>query len=413
MPTTPYDLIIAGGGAAGFFGALAFLEARPSAHALLLERGRALLGKVKISGGGRCNVTHAQFDPARLVESYPRGGKELRGPFTRFQPRDTVIWFERRGVRLKTEPDGRMFPVTDQSQTIIDCFLDEAGRAGLEIITQAPVERIATAPEGFTVRCRSGEEYLARRVLLATGGETGGFALAASLGHTIVPPVPSLFTFALSDLRLAGLAGVSVAEVHLRLEVGGRHFEQRGPLLVTHWGLSGPAVLKLSAWAARELSAAGYSAALRINFQPGRNTDQVIQSLLAYKERFPGLPAGGRDPDGRIPARLWQRLVEAAGIPAVLTWRDCAKNRLARLAEEISAGKYQVQGKGQFKEEFVTCGGVSLREVHFKTMESKIVPGLYLAGEVLDIDGVTGGFNFQSAWTTGWIAGMSAAQNAG
>lgn len=403
-----YDLIVVGGGAAGFFGALACASNLPGGRVLILERGETLLRKVKISGGGRCNVTHASFDPRALASHYPRGSKELIGPFTRFQPRDTLEWFRRRGVALKTEPDGRMFPVSDSSQTIINCLLDEAGKLGVQIRTRAGVERIETTDGLFHVALRGGEVLNARRVLLATGGERGGFALAQALGHRIVPPVPSLFTFRISDARLEGLSGLAVPDALVRLPEAG--LEQRGPVLVTHWGLSGPAVLKLSAWGARALHDCGYHALLRVNWSGTQTVDGLYRQLLDLRARDPRKPIGAHDPLGAIPARLWKRLLAAAEITPTGAWGEIAAHKLNALADQIARAEFKVSGKGEFKEEFVTCGGVTLKEVDFKRMESRVAPGLHLAGEVLDIDGVTGGFNFQAAWTTGWIAGTVAAE---
>lgn len=409
MNNSSAALVVIGGGPAGVFGALAFAEARPDLPVVLLEKAAVLLGKVKISGGGRCNVTHAQFDPARLVEYYPRGAQALRGPFTRFQPRDTVAWFTKRGVALKTEPDGRMFPQSDRSQTIIDCLSAELTRLKIEVRTHAAVSELERQADGFLLHLRSGEKLFAQRVLLAGGGDQAGFALARSLGHSIVPPVPSLFTFSIADARLNGLAGVSVETAALRLQAGKQQFEQSGPLLVTHWGISGPAVLRLSAWAARALAEVNYQAGLRINWLPAYNPESGFTLLQGIKAAAPRREMGLHHPGAALPARLWQRLVMAAEIDLRLPWGDCSNAALRRLSEELTAGKYQVQAKGEFKEEFVTCGGVALREVDFRSMQSRTAAGFYLAGEVLDIDGLTGGFNFQNAWTTGWIAGTAAA----
>ncbi len=403
-----YDLIVVGGGAAGFFGALACAAQQPDARVLILERGEALLRKVKISGGGRCNVTNATFDPRALAGNYPRGSRELIGPFTRFQPRDTLEWFQRRGVALKTEPDGRVFPASDSAQTIINCLLDEAGKLGVQIQTRASVTRIHAASSSFAVELRAGEVLNTRRVLLATGGERGGFALAQQLGHTILPPVPSLFTFRIQDPRLEGLAGLAVPDARLFLPEF--HLEQRGPLLVTHWGLSGPAALKLSAWAARELHGANYRAALRVNWNAAQSVDTLYAKLLERRSSEPRKPAGAHDPLGSLPARLWKRLLAAAQIAPTSPLGEVSTQRIYTLAQQLANSEFSISGKGEFKEEFVTCGGVALKEVQFKTMESRVTPGLYLAGELLDIDGITGGFNFQAAWTTGWIAGKAAAE---
>jgi predicted Rossmann fold flavoprotein len=398
------QVVVIGGGAAGFFGAITCAESYPDCRVLLLEKNRQLLGKVRISGGGRCNVTQACFDPAVLVQHYPRGGQALRGPFSRFQPRETMAWFSGRGVALKTEGDGRVFPITDDSATIVNCLLRAAQTAGVEIRTEVAVTTINPAETGFVIGLKGGEVITADRLLLATGSNQQGYRWAAELGHTIEPPVPSLFTFTLTDARLDGLAGVSVPNA--RLKLAGTKLEQSGPALITHWGLSGPAVLKLSAWGARFLHDQQYKAPLIVNWLPELSQDEVGQTLARLKsERArrqiaddnPGLPG--------LPQRLWQRLVGAAGIPDDLRWADLSKKQLHSLLGELHQGPYQIEGKGVFKEEFVTCGGVRLDGVNFKTMASRRCPGLYLAGEILDIDGLTGGYNFQSAWTTGWLAG--------
>ncbi len=400
-------VVIAGGGAAGFFAAIACKEQNRAAQVTILERGKALLSKVRISGGGRCNVTHDQPDPAALVQNYPRGARALRGPFTRFGPRETVAWFEERGVQLKTEADGRMFPTTDDSETIIACLVDAARTAGVEIRTRTAVTDVESVAAGkLNVRLKSGETLIADRVLLATGSAPATYRWAAQLGHTIEPPVPSLFTFNIEDPRLEGLAGVSVPTARVRLD--GAKEVHEGPLLVTHWGLSGPAVLKASAWGARLLHDHGYRLGVTVNWLPHLNQDEVqelLQNTRQSQARRTILAAG---PFG-LPQRLWRSLATAAGANEDTRWGNASKTLLAALTREVHAGRYAIVGKGVFKEEFVTCGGVRLKEVNFKTMESRIQPGLHFAGEVLDIDGITGGFNFQSAWTTGWLAGLAMA----
>ena len=412
MPDIALDLIVIGGGAAGIFAALIAGAARPGSRIVVLEKGHTLLGKVRVSGGGRCNVTHACFDPARLVSFYPRGGQALRGAFARFQPEDTVNWFAEHGVLLTAEADGRMFPASNKAETVIACFLQEAKRLGIELGVGAPVTRLERQQEDYSVavgEAGSGLEihYRGRRVLLTTGGDRKAYALAQGLGHTIVPPVPSLFTFSIADPRLDGLAGVSVESVELRLPESG--LEQSGPLLITHWGLSGPAVLKLSAWGARVLNAAGYQASLLVNWLPAYHPDSLHHFLSNVKTNSARQKVLAQPPAGKLPQRLWERLAQAAGIREAQTWGDLSRQQLTRLAEELARGQYRIQGKGAFKDEFVTCGGICLDEVNFKTMESRLSPGLYFAGEVLDIDGLTGGFNFQSAWTTGWLAGQAIA----
>ncbi len=400
-------VIVVGGGAAGFFGAIACAETYPNAHVILLEAGSEPLAKVKISGGGRCNVTHHCFDPVQLIRHYPRGSKALRGAFTRFQAKDTVEWFTRRGVKLKTEADGRMFPTTDHSATIINCLMQAAKMAGVQLKTSARVVGIQfTGTEDqpqFEVRLKSGEQFKSDRLLLATGSQPIGYQLAQKLGHQIIPPVPSLFTFKIKDKRLQDLAGVSVTNVKVQLSSG--KLEQTGPVLMTHWGLSGPAILKLSAWGARFLHECGYQTTLKINWFPQMNPEKLRQHFLQTKSQSAKKVITSYCPV-EIPRRLWHKFVEYLEIKPQQQWAELSKLQLHQLIQELTQGQYKIIGKGIFKEEFVTCGGVSLKEVNFKTMESRCCPGLYFAGEILDIDGVTGGFNFQNAWTTGWLAGQ-------
>ncbi len=426
MALKPIRIVVIGGGAAGFFGAVTCASAHPHTQVTLLEAGRQPLSKVRISGGGRCNVTHACFDPTLLVQNYPRGSKALRGAFTRFQAKDTVAWFEAHGVRLKTESDGRMFPVTDNSETIVNCLLKVAEDAGVKLRTGTPVKSVRQHPpvlspveqasrlyspvptQGeFEVELKNGEILRCDRLLLATGSNPQGYAIAKELGHTIEPPVPSLFTFNIRDSRLQDLSGVSVDNVCLRLPEAGKTLkEQTGPLLITHWGLSGPAVLKLSAWGARFLHEHDYQTPLLINWLPQYNQESLSQLLLTVKSEQPKRQITSSCPVP-LPKRLWMSLVLSVGISAEERWAEVSKKALNQLVQELTQGRFSIKGKGVFKEEFVTCGGVSLKEVDFKMMESRLVPGLYFAGEILDIDGVTGGFNFQSAWTTGWLAGQT------
>ncbi len=400
-------VVVIGGGAAGFFSAIACAKNHTYTQVTLLEATRQPLSKVRISGGGRCNVTHACFEPARLVQNYPRGSKALRGAFSRFQARDTIAWFASHGVKLKTEADGRMFPTTNSSETIVDCLMDAAVSAGVEVRTSAAVVSVKRQKNGFEVELKSGETLQCDRLLLATGSSQVGYQIAKTLGHQIEPPVPSLFTFNILDRSLRDLAGISVNLVQLRLSVNDKtKLEQTGPLLVTHWGLSGPAVLKLSAWGARVLHDNHYQAKLLINWLPQLNQEDLRQKLLAVKtESSKKAIALHRGVD--LPHRLWQYLVARAGINPEDRWAGISNKTLNQLTQELTQSQYLIQGKGVFKEEFVTCGGVNLQEVNFKTMESRLVPGLYFAGEILDIDGVTGGFNFQSAWTTAWLAGQA------
>ncbi len=404
-------VIVVGGGAAGFFGAIACAAAHPHTRVILLEAGRDPLTKVRISGGGRCNVTHACFDSLQLTRYYPRGGKALRGAFTRFQAKDTVDWFTRRGVNLKTEADGRMFPTTDNSATIVNCLMQAAERGKVQLKTEAKVSDIqfigAEEKPQFQVILKSGEQLTGDRLLLATGSQPIGYQLAKKLGHKIIPPVPSLFTFKIKDKRLQDLAGVAVTTAQVQLPLG--KLEQTGPVLITHWGLSGPAVLKLSAWGARFLQECSYQTPLKINWLPQMNSEELRQLLLNTKSQYPKKTIATYCPV-EIPRRFWQKLVESIGIQSQQKWAELSKKQLHQFIQELTQGQYKILGKGIFKEEFVTCGGVSLKQVNFKTMESRCCRGLYFAGEILDIDGITGGFNFQNAWTTGWLAGQGMGQ---
>jgi predicted Rossmann fold flavoprotein len=401
-------VLVAGGGAAGFFAAIACAEADPNSDVTLHEATAHPLAKVRVSGGGRCNVTHACFDARQMAACFPRGSRELIGPFSRFGPADTVAWFKDRGVELKTEPDGRMFPVTDTSATIVDCLTRAAARTGARLFTGSGLRALARAPGGrLAAVLTSGESVLADRVLIATGGTKGsaGLPIAESLGHTIVPTVPSLFTFHVDDPRLKGLEGLAAPA---SATVCGTRLSEMGPVLVTHWGLSGPAILRLSAWGARELHDMGYRFTVTLNWAGERTTDQARSALEAERASHPRRQASTANPFA-IPGRLWERLVAAASIAPGATWAGVSNDALRSLALQATASSFAVSGKSMNKEEFVTCGGVSLAEVDMATMESRVCPGLHLAGEVLDIDGITGGYNFQSAWTTGWQAGRAMA----
>jgi len=400
-------IAVLGGGASGFFAALSCAHHHPDASVSLIERSANLLAKVKISGGGRCNVTHACFDPAKLVTFYPRGGQALRGPFSRFQPKDTVAWFESRGVALKTEEDGRMFPVSDKSQSIIDCLMTQAKESHITIMTDVLIDAVRAQEKGFSLLKRSGEVIMADRVILASGSSVSGWDWAKHFGHTIETPVPSLFTFTIQDPRLEGLAGVSVPKATVSLP--GTPLSQSGPLLITHWGLSGPAALKLSAWGARALAERHYNADISVNWLPGLSEDQVLNTLRQHRTIQSKKAVSGDNPFP-LPRRLWERLVITAGITDRMHWAEVSNGKILDLAKHLRAGLYRMTGKSPFKDEFVTCGGIRLDEVDFRTMQSKKVPGLYFAGEILDIDAVTGGFNFQNAWTTGWIAGRAAGE---
>ncbi len=397
-------IIVIGGGAAGFFGAVTAAKNAPEARVILLEKSRALLAKVRVSGGGRCNVTHSCFDPALLVKNYPRGGKELLGPFHRFQPKDTIEWFSERGIALKTEEDGRMFPTTDSSETIIQCLLKEAQETGVEIRLKQDIDKIEKSEEGFVIHFSDGSNQPCAKILLATGSNKDGFALAEAFGHSIAPPVPSLFTLNVPASPLLELAGISVDPVELKIE--GTSLKQQGPLLLTHWGFSGPAALKLSAWGARILHSMDYKAALCVNWLPGIGKDLFSSNLIKQKEEHPTLSIGNMPP-APIAKQLWKALLQKAGIDPAKKCVEIPHKQLQQLSEKLHHDIYQIEGKTTYKQEFVTAGGVALEEVNFKTMESRLAPGLYFAGEILNIDAVTGGFNFQNAWTTGWIAGQS------
>lgn len=396
-------VVVIGGGAAGFFGAISAAECG-AGEVVILEKGPEVLTKVRISGGGRCNVTHGCFEPKDLVKSYPRGMKSLMGPFHRWQATDTVEWFARNGVELKTEGDGRMFPVTDDSRTVIDCLTRVARNHGVTWRTQCGVASVAISPGGgFVIETEAGEKIRARCILIATGGIRSGNARrpVESVGHAMADPVPSLFTFKIEDPRLEGLQGVSVPMATVRAG----SWESSGPLLVTHWGLSGPAALKVSAWGARDLANCGYEFELRVNWAGTISAAEIGEMLAAERQEHGARKVMRYSIVEGITKRLWQKLCVAAGIEDERTWSTLTKEETRKFIAEITDGRYAVRGKSLNKDEFVTCGGVHLKDVNLKTMESKLTPGVFFAGEVLDIDGVTGGFNFQAAWTTGRIAG--------
>lgn len=414
----PLRIVIVGGGAAGFFAACSAAKTNQNASVILLEASRQLLAKVRISGGGRCNVTHALFDTKSFIQNYPRGSKALLGAFSRFQAQDTVKWFAHAGVQLKTEADGRMFPVTDNSETIVDCLIKTALAYNVEIRTGSPVVSVnyreleensqdEEDKSRFEILLKSGEMLRCDKLLLTTGSNPVGYRIAKKFGHQIEPTVPSLFTFNILDKELRELAGVSVNPVQIRLSVSGKpQLEQTGPLLITHWGLSGPAVLKLSAWGARRFHESRYKGTVTINWLPDSNQDQLRKELIVVRQEF-GKRAIALHRGIKLPHRLWQYLISRAGIDKDTRWAELTKQAFNKLVQELNQGQYSISGKGVFKDEFVTCGGIKLKEVNFKTMESRLVKGLYFAGEILDIDGVTGGFNFQSAWTTAYLAGLA------
>ena len=400
-----FDLIVVGGGAAGFFASITCAE-NSGKSVLMLEKTAQLLQKVKISGGGRCNVTHECFDPRDLSRNYPRGEKSLIGPFHRFGAADTVDWFTSRGVNLKVEADGRMFPDTDSSQTIIDVLLNSARTAGVRIQTSEGVTSIVKRDNLFDLVTSTGDSYTAASVLIATGGTrvAAGAKLAASLGHDLLPATPSLFTFKIKDPRIEGLLGLAVnpAEVSICQS----KLRSSGPVLITHWGLSGPGILKISARGARELAERNYRFDVAVNWLPDDDPAEVVAGKRHTEAKR---QLAGRSPFTSIPKRLWLSLLAAAEIPSATTWAQLTRRQTTQLLNELTASTFAVNGKSTNKDEFVTCGGVSLKEINFQTMESKLVPGLYFAGEVIDVDGLTGGFNFQNAWTNGFHAGSDIA----
>ena len=393
---------IIGGGAAGFFAALHLAEIDPYCEVHVFEKSTQLLSKVKVSGGGRCNVTHACFDNRTLVQFYPRGSKQLSSPFKEFSPIDTIAWFKERGVTLKTEADGRMFPVTDSSQTIINCFLEEAQRLGVRIHTQQGVSSFVQENNQWKITFSDQSQFVADALLIATGSSELIWNQLKSLGIKIEEPAPSLFTFNVKDMNLHELSGTSVE--HTSLKIQGTKLKTEGPLLITHWGMSGPAILKLSAWGALDLKALNYNFTLSISFLPAENDQSLMDFLKNLRSKESRKQVNSFSPFDEISKRLWNYLLGKSDITQQLNWADLSNKDLQRLVEELLHGQYKVNGKSTFKDEFVTCGGVSLDEINFKTYESKKYTGLFFAGEVINVDAVTGGFNFQHAWTSGWIA---------
>ena len=393
-----YDIIIVGGGAAGFFTAINCVEKNPKLKVAILERGSDVLNKVRISGGGRCNVTHACFEPNELVKFYPRGEKELRGPFHQFCSGDTIEWFEKHGVELKIESDGRMFPVSNSSQTIIDCFLEATKKLGIAILTNQSVQTIFKKEAHWKVETQS-ETYISERLILATGSNPKIWEMLQTFGHLVVNPVPSLFTFNIKDARIKELPGVAT---HVSIKVKDTKLSSNGPLLITHWGMSGPAILKLSAWGARILHDKNYQFTIFVNWLNDLDSEDVEKILKELKLEHAKKAVSKKSPF-EITNRLWESLVLASGIEAETKWADLSKLQLQNLSEQLTNGVFQVNGKSTFKEEFVTAGGIDLKEINFKTMESKLHENLYFAGEIVNIDAITGGFNFQNAWTSGFI----------
>jgi predicted Rossmann fold flavoprotein len=394
-----FDVLIVGGGAAGFFAAINTAILNPNLKIAILERGSNVLSKVKISGGGRCNLTHAEFSPQELVLNYPRGEKELQGPFHTFMTGDTMSWFEERGVRLKIEEDGRVFPESNSSQTIIDCFLEEVKKYKIKVLLNHSVQDLNVKNDFWELNTTKGV-FSANKLLIATGSNPKIWSLLESLGHEVISPVPSLFTFNIKDQRLKTIPGVVAMDVHV--SVVGSQLESEGPLLVTHAGLSAPSILKLSAYGAIELAETNYKFQIQVNF-----IKQTLLSCLAHllevKKELPKKTIL-KSTQFNLPKRLWGQLVLASEIRADFRWADVNKDKIQALACQLTQAVFAVDGKSTFKEEFVTAGGVELKGVNFKNFESKHYKNLFFAGEVLNIDAVTGGFNFQNAWTSAFIA---------
>jgi len=403
-----FDLIVIGGGAAGFFGAITAAEAGVK-KILILEKGPEVLTKVRISGGGRCNVTHDCYDPRELVQSYPRGMKNLMGSFHRFQPADTITWFAEHGVELKVEADGRMFPTTDKSETIINCLIDTARDHGVIWRTRCGADEVKVIEDGFGIYTTLGQNYRAKKLLIATGGIRSGDASKPvedlGLSQSLSEAVPSLFTFKIGDIRLHDLQGVSVP--HAQIKIGS--LESEGPLLITHWGLSGPAILKASAWGARDLAQRDYRFKVEVNWTGSESPESITATFDKTRKENGSWKVMKRSLIDGVTKRLWHRMCQTSKISEETTWATITKDQSTALIGELIKATFIVDGKSLNKDEFVTCGGVSLDEIQLKTMESKEVPGLYFAGEVLDIDGITGGFNFQAAWTTAHLAGTAIA----
>lgn len=403
-------IVIIGGGAAGFFGAINCAEANPNYKITIIEKTAKVLAKVRISGGGRCNVTHACFNNELLIKNYPRGEKQLASAFSRFNATDTINWFEQRGVKLKTEADGRIFPVTDRSDTVIDCLLSKVQELGISLKTQTEIAHIDPVEEGFILTTTNQLKITCNKVLITTGGyaKAVNYNWLAALGHTIAPPVPSLFTFNIPNDAVTKLMGVAVPGV--KLKIATTKLESSGALLITHWGFSGPAILKLSAWGARILNNSDYSFDVSVNWLPRFNEEKLRIELQHIRTIEKAKTIAAHKPF-ELPRSLWEHLVIKADIAPGCRWADISNKNINQLIQKLINDTYTIKGKTTFKEEFVTCGGINLKEIDFKTMESKLIPNLYFAGEVIDIDGITGGFNFQNAWTTSWIAAKSISES--
>lgn len=412
-----FDVLIIGGGAAGFFTAINCAQAQPNLSIAILERGGEVLEKVRISGGGRCNVTHGVFEPKPLTQFYPRGNRELLGPFHSFMTGDTMQWFDSLGVELKIEEDGRVFPVSDSSQTIIDCFIKEAQKYNVQILKKSSVTQIKPIEAGWEVLTKT-SLFVARSLVVATGSNPKMLQVLKKLNFDLVPQVPSLFTFNITDERIKNLAGLSSEATVTLLNIENENLKldnstiskegAQGPVLITHWGLSGPGILKLSAWGAQELKELNYQFKIKVNWLPELSQDEVAEKLIQFRLDLAKQNIATYTPFD-IPKRLWHRLVEVSAINPSKKWADLTSSELSNLNTQLSAGMYEVNGKSTFKDEFVTAGGVDLKEINFKTFESKKYENLYLVGEVLNVDAVTGGFNFQNAWTGGYLAAQAIA----
>lgn len=397
--------VIIGGGAAGYFAAINAAETNPELDVIILEGSNKVLQKVKVSGGGRCNVTHACFTPNELIEFYPRGKKELRGPFYQFMTGDTMQWFEDRGVPLKIEDDNRVFPESNSSQSIINCFQESAQKSGVQIKLSSRVDAIKKEGDHFIIKTNS-DMIKADFVLVASGSNAKVWQILTDLGHSIISPVPSLFTFNINDTILKEIPGLSVP--FGTVKIVGSKLESEGPILITHWGLSGPGILKLSAWGALELHEKNYQFDIEVNWL-NEKFEEVLNHLKEVKKGAPKKLIGNFSIYNVIPKRLWLKLISASEISENFQWAQASNKQLENLASQLTKCKFRVNGKSTFKEEFVTAGGVDLKEINFKKFESKLVPNLFFAGEVLNIDAITGGFNFQNAWTGGWIVANSVA----
>ncbi len=402
------QLVVIGGGAAGFFCAVNAARMNPALQVIIAEKSNKLLSKVKISGGGRCNVTHACFSIADMVKKYPRGSSFLKKAFHHFFTTDIINWFEERGVQLKTEADGRMFPVTDSSQTIIDCLMKEANKYGVQVLLNREVIQTGSAHSRWQIKYKSGEVITADYLCIASGGypKNTQFEWLRQTGHTIEEPVPSLFTFNMPGNTITALMGVSAENVSIK--IAGTKLNSEGPLLITHWGISGPAVLKLSAWAAKELAAKNWQFSVIINWLPQYNENTLKEKIHFLRFDLAAQKINNRNPFG-LASRLWEYLLQCSGVNTSIRWADLPAKEQNKLIKTLCSHEMEVKGKTTFKEEFVTAGGIELAEIDHNTMQSKKVPGLFFAGEVLNVDGITGGFNFQNAWTTGWIAAKAIA----